>query len=358
MMDVAKAAWLEGVERFGGNPSSLHRVGARADRALEGCRERLAGYLGCSPGEIIFTSGATESDNLLVYHLSRVVEGEVWVSAVEHPAVLQALRRWFEGRYQFIPVGGDGVVDPGWVEERFRGGLPGAIILMAANNETGVLQPWLEVAGLCRARGVLFGCDAAQWVGKLAVEGLGACDFVAGCGHKFGGGTGVGFLKGPLGMVPLIVGGPQEDRRRGGTENLPGVMGLVAALEAREREIGAGAVERMEVVRDRFISGVLAGLPGSRLIGAGVGRLWNTVSLQLPERRDGRRWVVALDREGFAVSSGSACSSGQGKASHVLAAMGLGECEADRVIRISSGWESPEESWDSLLRVLLAAELA
>jgi cysteine desulfurase len=134
-------------------------------------------------------------------------------------------------------------------------------------------------------------------------------------------------------------------------------MGMVAALEVREREIEAGVAGRMELVRDRFIEGVLAELPGSRLLGEGMSRLWNTVSLQLPLRRDGRRWVVALDREGFAVSSGSACSSGQGKPSHVLEAMGLEECEADRVVRISGGWETPEGDWDALLRVLVGAEV-
>jgi len=315
----------------------------------------MAALLGCPPGEVIFTSGATESNNLMVFHLARSVDGVVLVSSLEHPSVLAPVRRWLADRHELIPATQSGVADISWLEERLRTRQPVAVLLMPANNETGVLQPWREAAALCRDRGVAFGCDAAQWVGKLPAAGLGSCDLVTGCAHKFGGPTGVGFLKGPGNLVPLLVGGPQEDRRRGGTENLPGIVAMLAALAVREHAMTAGAVAERQVWRDAFIARLQQALPDCELLGAAMPRLWNTATLLLPERADQRRWVVVLDRLGFAVSSGSACSSGQEKASHVLEAMGRSACEAGRVVRFSSGWETPAEAWNALLDGVIKA---
>ncbi|MBE7499396.1 MAG: cysteine desulfurase [Verrucomicrobiales bacterium] len=350
LSEVARAAWLDAATRFPANPSSLHRLGARADRALEGARARLAAMLGCSPGEVIFTSGATESNNLMVHHLAHALTGTVLVSSLEHPSVLEPTRHELAERRQLIPATPAGVVDLPWLENRLRTRPPAAVLLMAANNETGVLQPWREVAARCREHGVWFGCDAAQWLGKLPAAGLGACAFLTGCAHKFGGPPGVGFLKGPTTLRPLLRGGPQEDRRRAGTQNLPGILAMVASLEARERELAVGGAEQRIVWRDRFVARVQQALPGTELLGADAPRLWNTVSLQLPPRADGRRWVVALDRLGFAVASGSACSSGRDVPSHVLEAMGRSRDNADRVVRFSSGWETPESAWEVLIR--------
>jgi cysteine desulfurase len=333
---AAREAWLDATERFIGNPSSPHRLGDRADRALNDARERLAGWLGCAAQEIVWTSGATESNNMALAHLA-AREGVGAVSAIEHPCVLAAAcaaRR--------VPVSRAGVVEIAALAER-----PAFVAVMAANNETGVLQPWREVLAWCRAREVPMLCDAAQWIGKLPAAGLGACDFVSGCAHKFGGPPGVGFLKCPADTRPLIVGGPQEDGRRAGTENVPGVLAMIAALAEREATVAS------EEPRDEFIRGLHERLPGVKVVGEGAARFWNTVSVLMPEARDCRqRWVVRLDRLGFAVSTGSACASGKEQPSHVLSAMGFTPEEAGRALRFSAGWETTREDWDALLAAL------
>ena len=322
---------------------------------MEDARERLAKVVQCRAGEVVFTSGATESNNLMVFHLAQAQPGEVLVSSLEHPSVLAPVRRWLSGRHERIPATRTGVIDLDWLAGRLKARKPGAVLLMAANNETGVIQPWREAHALCEEHGVQFGCDAAQWVGKMPAGALGVCGLTTGCAHKFGGPVGVGFIKGPLDLTALLVGGPQEDRRRAGTENLPGIMAMVAALEWREQLLAAGGMEERLGWRDCFSERLLAAVPGTELLGTSSPRLWNTVSVLLPDRADKRRWVVALDRMGFAVSSGSACSSGQEKASHVLEAMGLDAGEAGRAVRFSSGWETPREAWDALLEGVVAS---
>jgi cysteine desulfurase len=221
---------------------------------------------------------------------------------------------------------------------------------MAANNETGVLQPWREALALCQKHDVPFFCDAAQWIGKLPAAGLGAADLLSGCGHKFGGPQGVGFLKVPARFQPLLVGGPQEESRRAGTENVAGVLAMVAALEACEAELRTGAAERSKAIRSDFEAQLVSRLPGAQIVGASAERLWNTVSAVMPEARDCRqRWVVKLDKLGFAVSTGSACASGKEQTSLILTAMGRTDAEASRALRFSSGWGTPASDWERLL---------
>ena len=366
VLPEARAAWLDACEKFTGNPSSLHRLGQRADAALNSAREQLAAFLGCDAPDIVWTSGATESNNLVFHHLARTVlragggsgDEEVWISAIEHPCVLAAAAHYFPGRAHRIPVTGDGVVEVGWIRRELRKRNPSVIAVMAANNETGVLQPWREVQSLAVEREVPFFCDAAQWLGKLPARGLGACDFVSGCAHKFGGPKGAGFLKCPgRGRVhPLLLGGKQEEGRRAGTENVPGVIAMLAALQARESLIGqGGAKERLEW-RGHFERNLLKKLPGAEIVGAGSERLWNTVSALMPEADCRQRWVVKLDKFGCAVSTGSACASGREEASHVLAAMNYGEAEAARVLRFSSGWETTGADWALLMDGLLQVQ--
>ncbi len=396
LIPAAREAWLDATERFIGNPSSPHRLGTRADAALTEAREKLAAWLGCAPGEIVWTSGATESNNAALHHAAFSSEGEAWISAIEHPCVMESARRHFGGRHRLIPVNADGVIALDWLANELPHKRPALIGVMAANNETGVLQPWREVRALCREHEVPFFCDAAQWIGKLPAAGLGACDFVSGCAHKFGGPQGVGFLKVPAKFRPLIVGGPQEESRRAGTENVAGVLAMIAALEQREsaakwegepkwegvapaepklspdaREpqkfhgsagasaprgsAGASPSHRLDL-RVEFERRVLDSLPGSRILGANAARLWNTVSAVMPEVADCRqRWVVKLDKLGFAVSTGSACASGKEKPSHVLSAMNIPPDAAGRVLRFSSGWETRAEHWSELLAGLQRA---
>lgn len=343
---AARAAWLDAVERFPGNASSPHRLGQRAEKALDEARERLAGMLGCKAEEIVFTSGATESANMALSPYAGALH-----SAIEHPCMREATR----GRGREFRVSSEGVADLVELRRRVAVGRPAVVALMAANNETGVLQPWREALEICRAQGVPFFCDAAQWVGKLPALGLGECELVSGCAHKFGGPVGVGFLKCRRDFPALLRGGPQEDGRRAGTENLPGILAMVAALEEAEQRIAA-AGDVLVGQRKDFEARLLAALPGMRILGQGAERLWNTTAVLMPETPDcRRRWVVVLDRLGLAVSTGSACASGKEKPSQVLTAMGIAPEEAGRALRFSAGWETTPEDWERLLAGLVGA---
>ena len=356
LLPEARQAWLEATQKFIGNPSGPHRVGARADAVLNEARQKLAGFLGCDALDIVWTSGATESNNTVLHHFARTLGAKdaVWISAIEHPCVLEATRHYFPHRHRLIPVTHAGVVDLGWLRKEIAKRRPAMIAVMAANNETGVLQPWGEVLSLCREWEVPFFCDAAQWIGKLPVKGLGDCDFISGCAHKFGGPNGVGFLKCPAkGRVrPLLIGGPQEEGRRAGTENVAGVIAMLAALEVRESSLARNEHASRNKVRKGFVKHLLKSLPGTEVLGVQQPCLWNTVSVLMPEADSQARWVVKLDKLGFAVSTGSACASGKEAPSHVLAAMGYSPVETGRVLRFSSGWETTEEEWRALAKGL------
>jgi cysteine desulfurase len=362
LLPVAAQAWLEAAEQFPGNPSSPHRVGARAEAALQAARQQLAELLDCHALDIVWTSGATEANNLVVHHLAQTLpaRAEVWVSALEHPCVLAPVHHYFPKRHRLIPVDSSGTIDLDWLQRRLARQPPGAVGVMAANNETGVLQPWREVLALCRQHGVPCFCDAVQWIGKLPAHGLGQCDFVSGSAHKFGGPKGVGFLKCPSrGPVkPLLLGGPQEDGRRAGTENVAGVRSMMAAVQARATMLAAGRHTERAAWRQNFERGLVRGLPGAVIVGAARERLWNTVSALMPPSEGPQRWVVKLDRAGCAVSTGSACASGREEPSHVLAAMGYGPAEASRVLRFSSGWETTEADWQALEQALVQVNTA
>jgi len=247
------------------------------------------------------------------------------------------------------------VVDLDWMAEELARRRPGLVAVMAANNVTGVIQPWAQIAQFCRRWEVPYFCDAVQWLGRESASGLGACDFVSGCAHKVGGPRGVGFLKCPsrAGFTPLLFGGPQEEGRRAGTENVAGALALVATLENRHGLLCEQEVRRQ--MRDRFIERLVGELPAVEIVGASQRRLWNTVAAMLPEVDCRQRWVVKLDKTGVAVSTGSACSSGKEEPSPVLLAMGYAPGEAGRVLRFSSGWETSEEDWNKLLNAIKQA---
>ena len=354
--ETAKRAWLDAVEKFPANPSSPHRPGQRAEAALQDARERLAAILGCGADAIVFTSGATESANTVVAQFD-----DVLASAIEHPCVMEALHfragknleaSREERSARLFPSAATGVIEP----LRFVGKMPQLVALMAVNNETGIVQPWREALAACRANGAPMFCDAAQWIGRLPAAGLGECDFVSGCAHKFGGPQGVGFLKCPANFPPLLRGGPQEEGRRAGTENVAGVLAMVAVLEEREAAMRSGALDERHAWRAEFEKKFVAALPGARVLGAGAERLWNTVPVIMPEVPDcRRRWVVVMDKLGFAVSTGSACASGKEKPSHVLTAMGVTPQDAGRALRFSAGWGTSRDDWRALLEGVKAA---
>lgn len=341
---AARAAWLRAADRHWQNPSSLYKDAGLASQALEAAREGLAFMVGCEAERVVFTAGATEGNNAVFASVARRMkaDGRVAISAVEHPSVREAARHWVgTSRVDELPVSNDGVVElesvARWLEA--NAGKAALLSVMAANNESGALQPWQELAALCRERGVLFHTDAAQWVGKLETESLGECDLVTGSAHKFGGPKGVGFLVLPeaeAGAWRLLFGGPQEEGRRAGTENYPGAAAMQAALEVCELGDEAG--------RDAFEARMREVFPELRVIGSGAERLWNTSLLVMP-RHSNLKWLTRLSRMGFSISTGSACSSGKEGSSVVVRALGASEEELRRVVRLSGGRQHTVADW-------------
>lgn len=352
--ESARKTWVEATERYVGNPSSSHRLGSRAEAVLGAARDRVASFLGADPANLVWMSGATEAANTAFQHLAATLppDAEVWTTAIEHSCVLAPARLHFGERLRLIPVARAGVVDLDWLCREMQSVKPAAVAVMAANNETGVLQPWPAVRTLCREAGVLFVCDATQWLGKMPAAGLGECDLVLGSVHKCGGPPGVGFLTVPAGLVlrPLMIGGGQEGGRRAGTQNLPGILAAAAALKTREWQVVADDAVLRRGWRDGFERELIATIPGAAVVGADAPRLWNTSCVVLPRLASNTRWVIKLDKLGFAVSSGAACLSGHAAPSHVLTAMTYPPAEAERAVRFSAGWETTEAEWRSLLQ--------
>src|SRR6185437_6565519 len=199
VMREAREAWLHVTEKIDGNPSSMHQAGSRAAIALANARESLAAMLGCHPLDLVWTSGATEANNMVMHPFARKLgaAGEVWISAIEHPCVDDSSKHYFGKRAKTIPVTHDGVIDLDWLTTELADARPGLVTIMAANNETGVIQPWREARAICHSYKVPFFTDAVQFIGKMPCKGLGECDYVSGAAHKFGGPRGVGFLKIP-----------------------------------------------------------------------------------------------------------------------------------------------------------------
>ncbi len=356
VMREAREAWLDVTEKIGGNPSSMHEAGSRAGVALADAREKLAAFLGCHPLDIVWTSGATEANNTVLHHFARTLgaHDQVWVSSLEHPCVVESAQHYFGKRARFIPATRDGVIDLDWLTAELADTRPGLVGIMAANNETGVIQPWREAMAICRQYKVPFFSDAVQWLGKMPAKGLGECDYVSGAAHKYGGPRGVGFLKVPhrSHVTPLLLGGKQEGGRRAGTENVPIIAAMMAALSIREKQMANSLHLLRGVWRDNFERELLRTVPGATIVGAGQPRLWNTVSALMPEGDRKLLWVVKLDKAGFAVSTGSACTTGKEEPSHVLAAMGFKAAQAVRAVRFSGGWETTEADWDALVKAV------
>ena len=351
VMKEAREAWLEATEKTPGNASSPHAFGAAANKAMTDAREKLAHFLGCHAQDIIWTSGATEANNTVMHHFAQTLDhkSEVWISSIEHPCVHDSAQNYFSKRVRFIPVTHAGVVDVEWLTNEMADVRPGLVAVMAANNETGVIQPWREIHSICQAYEVPFFTDAVQWLGKMPAKDLGACDFVSGAAHKYGGPRGFGFLKAPhkTKVGSLLFGGKQERGQRAGTENVPIILAAIAALEAREKQIANGDHQTRAEWKEKFEKLLVRQVSGSNIVGAGSPRLWNTVSALMPAGGQ-QRWVTRLDKAGFAVSTGSACTTGKEEPSHVLTAMGFKALELSQVLRFSSGWETTAADWEAL----------
>ncbi|GAB4237592.1 MAG: cysteine desulfurase family protein [Methyloligellaceae bacterium] len=354
----ARDAMREALEIFG-NPSSVHEEGRKARAAVERARAQVAAFAGCEPGEVVFTSGASEANQTVIGSGFDLIA----VSAVEHESVLAAGRARAaaaEGQAQFveIPVARDGTVDLSHLADvlpalqRQGQSISNPLIsVQMANGETGVLQPLEQVVEAAREQGYAIHTDAVQAAGRIPLDFHAAdVDFLSISAHKIGGPKGVGALIVREGRTldPLIRGGGQERGRRSGTENVPGIVGFGAAAQAAQRDLEQ--MPEIARLRDRLEEEAVALSGGrARVIAAGSPRLPNTAALAL-EGAKAETLVIALDLAGIAVSAGSACSSGKATRSHVLQAMGLAPELADATLRVSLGWNSCEADVERFLQ--------
>ena len=343
------------------NPSSLHREGQRARAAVERAREQVAALVHAHPDEVVFTSGGTEGDHLAILGAAwarRGPAGRIAISAVEHHAVHGAAEVLAEQGWSVdhLPVDGDGVVRAGAFDAATGTVL---VSVMLANNETGVLQPVAEIAARARAAGILVHCDAVQGTGKVAVdlEALGV-DYLVISAHKMGGPKGAGalILRRGAPLSPLFRGSGHERGRRGGTENLSGIVGLGAAAEWAARDL-AGESVRLTALRARLEDGIRAIAGGAVIHGAGAERLPNTVNVSFPGARSDHL-LMALDARGVAVSAGAACASGAVEPSPVLSAMGVPREVAIGAVRLSMGRTTTAAEVDVAIAALGAAVTA
>ena len=344
------------LNKYYGNPSSGYAFAARARKAVDLARERLAALLGCAPSEIVFTSGGTESNNAVIHSaLQFEPHGKhVMTSAVEHSAVLhpcQDLEKHGCG-VTFLGVDRQGNADLAELEGAIRPETA-LVSMMWANNETGVLFPVQKIAELCRRKGVLFHTDAVQAVGKIPIRlRETAINFLSLSAHKFHGPKGVGALYVRRGtrFQALIAGGGQENGRRGGTENVAGIVGLgkAAELAAKYLAEGKGSVHSM---RDRFETAILESVSGAAVNGAGALRIPNTSSLSF-EGIESPAALLLLDRHRICCSAGSACRTGSQEASHVLRAMNPTGDGARRSLRFSFGRFNTEAEIDRAIEIV------
>jgi cysteine desulfurase len=359
-------AMLPFLSGISGNASSIHQVGRAALQALDDAREQVALVLGCQPKEIVFTSGGSESINLALKGVAMALRAQgknhLISSTIEHHAVLHALDYLveYEGfRVTLLPVDRNGRVNPADLSTALRPETA-LVSVMYANNETGVVQPIADLAAICRERGVLFHTDAVQAPGQLPldVNALGV-DLLSLTAHKFYGPQGVGllYLRRGTPLVPQINGGAQERRRRAGTENIAGIVGLAKALTIAESERTTHA-SRLRALSERLIDGVLTRIPQSWLNGDRESRLPSIVNLGFA-CIETESLLLLLDQRGICASSGSACTSGSLEPSHVLLAMGLSPEEANGSIRFSLGKQTTDEQIDIVLDLLpdLVAQL-
>lgn len=359
----ARAAMVAAYDLVG-NPSSVHAEGREARRLVEEARSTLASAVGALPRNVVFTSAGTEANALALSPGLRGPSGgpveRLLVSAVEHASVL-AGGRFPADKVGHIRVTRAGVVDLDHLKALLKDGPPTLVSIMAANNETGALQPVAEAARIVHDAGGLLHVDAIQALGKIAfnINGVGA-DLATFSAHKIGGPKGIGALvvaEGVSGVEPLLRGGGQELNRRAGTENVAGIAGFGAAVRAALQALPEDA-KRMATLRDHLENGIRA-IAGATIFSDNTERLPNTILFTAPGLK-AETAVIGFDLEGIAVSSGSACSSGKVQSSHVLSAMGFDPAVAQGAVRLSLGWSTePDdinralEAWRKLGNTLL-----
>ena len=341
-----------------GNPSSVHHFGQRAKAIIDEARSAVAGLIGADPGDVVFTGGGTEGDNLAIRGIAEALDPtgrkHLIASAIEHEAVLNTLKALARRGWKttLLPVNETGIVSPDTLRSAMTDDTA-LVSVMHANNEIGTVQPIPELAAIARERRALFHTDAVQSAGKIPtdVKTLGV-DLLSISAHKFYGPKGVGalWIRRGVRLQPPLTGGKQERSRRAGTENVAGIAGMgVAAREALAKmDSEAG---RLAALRDRLEDGILRSVPGTALNGARSPRVPNTTNISF-DRTEAESLLIALDLEGVAVSTGSACSSGTLEPSHVLKAMGLPPHRTQNSLRFSLGAANTETEIDRVIAVL------
>ena len=354
---TAMKAMISAMENSYGNPSSMHQIGMAANDALQTAREQIARCLGCMPKEIFFTSGGTESDNQAIMSAAMLGAKQnkrhIISTAFEHHVVLHTLRRLKEQRFeiQLLDVGAEGNITAAQVEDAIR---PDTclVTVMFANNEIGAVLPIAEIGQVCRAHGVLFPTDAVQAAGHIPVNVKKQnIDMLSLSAHKFHGPRGIGalYVKRGIELTSLMEGGGQERGKRPGTENLPAIMGMAAALK-EECTLMEQNEAKVTAMRDRLIQG-LSQIPYSILNGSREKRLPGNVNFCF-EGVSGESLLLLLDSRGICASSGSACASGALDPSHVLLSLGLAPEIAQGSLRISLDISNTEEEIDYMLEVI------
>jgi cysteine desulfurase len=337
-----------------GNASSIHRDGQQARAAVDRARDSVARLLGSTAGEIVFTSGGTEADNLAIF--GTAAEGDhIITSEVEHHAILHACNRLEQlgCGVTYLPVDGHGLVNPDDVRRALRRATK-LITIMMANNETGVLQPVEEIGKIARDAHVDFHTDAVQAAAKTIIDvNKIHCDLLSISGHKIHAPKGVGalYVRKGTALQPILYGGSHERSRRAGTENVPGIVALGKASEMAVEGLGNGSIENIALMRDRLEQTLLSNTDSMGINGAGAPRVPNTTNLYF-DSIDGEALVIALDLRGLAVSGGAACSSGATEPSHVLTAMGLRPERARASVRFSLGKQNTSEDLNYALALI------
>ena len=352
--EAAIKAMLPFMTEVYGNPSSLHSAGQRAKEALESARARVAAVLGCETREVYFTSGGSESDNQALISAARIGgrkgKKHIVSTAIEHHAVLHTLDALKKEGFEvtLVGVGENGIVTPEAIDAAIREDTC-LVSVMYANNEIGTIQPIAEIGALCRARGVLFHTDAVQAVGQLHINVAEQnIDMLSLSAHKFHGPKGVGalYVKKGVPLTNVINGGAQERGKRAGTENLPAIAGMAAALEEAAANMDSNAA-KARALRDRLIAG-LSRIPHSALNGDAEKRLPGNVSFCF-EGIEGESLLLLLDDAGICASSGSACTSGSLDPSHVILAIGRPHEIAHGSLRLTINAENTEEEIDYMI---------
>ena len=355
--EVAEAVARATQDLFG-NASSIHYFGQQAKAALDEARSAVAALIHGDPSEVVFTGGGTESDNFAIRGAAEAAEvsgrRHLVASTIEHEAVLNTLkalarRGW---RTTLVPVDQSGVASPDQLRTAMSDDTS-IVSVMHANNEIGTIQPIAELSAIAHERGALMHTDAVQSAGKIPVDvrALGV-DLLSLSAHKFNGPKGAGalWIKRGTRLQPILTGGKHERNRRAGTENVPAIVGMGVAARLAIAKM-SGEAMRVMALRDRLEEGILRAVPGTAVNGARAARVPNTTNISF-DRVEAESLLIALDLEGVAVSTGSACSSGTLEPSHVLRAMGLPAHRTQNSLRFSLGMFSTEEEVDHVIEVL------